>query len=126
MPSPNSHHAVKLLQELIACPSVSRDEGGTADILQRALQERGVAGVGRLHNNIYARAAAWDDTKPVLLLCSHHDTVRPAAGYTRPPFTPTVEDGRLYGLGANDAGASLVGLFEAFCALQSEPLDVNL
>ena len=68
----------------------------------------------RLHNNVWARAAAWDDRKPTLLLNSHHDTVKPSPAYTRDPFTPTHEDGRIYGLGSNDAGASLVSLTAAF------------
>lgn len=118
--------AIDLLQHLIACPSLSREEAGTADILLHELHKRGAENTGRVYNNIYAHARRWDDAKPVLLLCSHHDTVRPVATYTRQPFEPTVEGDRLYGLGANDAGASVVSLLEVFCALQDEPLPVNL
>lgn len=117
---------IQLLSSLIACPSFSREEAGTADILFAELGERGCDNIERLHNNIYVRARNWDDSRPTLLLCSHHDTVRPASGYTRDPFVPIVEGDRLYGLGSNDAGASAVCLLEAFCALQDESLAVNL
>lgn len=118
--------AVSLLKQLIACPSHSKHEEGTAALLQAALQQRGLATVERLYNNIYVRSAHWNAEAPTLLLCSHHDTVQPASGYTRDPYTPSVENDCLYGLGANDAGASVVCLIEAFCALCNEPLPVNL
>ena len=105
--------AVELLRRLIATPSTSRDESRTADLLFAFLEERGAA-PERLHNNVFARSADFDPARPTLLLNSHHDTVRPAASYTRDPFTPTVEGDRLYGLGSNDAGASVVSLLAAF------------
>ena len=98
--------AIDLLQGLIARPSFSRDEGATADLLMQRLAARGAA-PQRLGHNVWARAEGYDPARPTLLLNSHHDTVRPAAGYTRDPFAPTVEGDRLYGLGSNDAGASL-------------------
>jgi acetylornithine deacetylase len=107
--------AIDLLRRLIATPSFSREEAATAKILVDALTEAGVEGVQRSGNNVWVRNRHFDDTKPTILLCSHHDTVRPADGWTRDPFTPTIENGRLYGLGANDAGASVVALTEAFC-----------
>ena len=118
--------AIALLRQLIACPSFSREEQGTADLLAQTLAERGFADVHRLHNNIYVTSRAYDAAKPTLLLCSHHDTVRPASGYTRDPFAPTVEDDTLYGLGSNDAGASVVSLVEVFHILSREALSLNL
>ncbi len=118
--------AIDLLKRLISCPSISREEAGTADILQAELQARGCEGVKRFHNNIYLHARNWNESKPTLLLCSHHDTVRPASGYTNDPFTPITDGDRLFGLGSNDAGASVVCLLESFCALQDEELAVNL
>lgn len=56
----------------------------------------------------------FDDSKPSLLVNSHHDTVKPNDGYTKDPFTPVIEDGKLYGLGSNDAGGPLVSLIAAF------------
>ena len=117
--------AVGLLRRLIAAPSPSREEGPTADLLCAFLAEHGVR-PERLHHNVAARCAGYDPARPTLLLNSHHDTVRPAAGYTRDPYAPTIEGERLYGLGANDAGASLVALATVFLALKDRPLPFNL
>lgn len=117
--------AVALLQRLIATPSPSRAEAGTADLLAGWLAERGVR-TERLHNNLWARSERFDPTLPTLLLNAHHDTVRPAAGYTRDPYAPSVEQGRLYGLGSNDAGASAVCLVQAFLAFRRARLPFNL
>ena len=105
--------AVALLERLVATPSVSRDEARTADLLTGHLAAHGIA-AERLYNNVYARAAHFDAAKPTLLLNSHHDTVRPNSGYTRDPYDPAIEGDRLYGLGSNDAGASVVSLLAAF------------
>ncbi len=118
--------AVALLKKLIAVPSVSRDEASTADVLFDHLKEAGIDTVERQFNNVFARSANWDDSKPVLLLNSHHDTVKPAASWTRDPFTPTVEGDRLYGLGSNDAGASAVSLIAAFKHYYNEVLPFNI
>lgn len=102
-----------MLRRLIATPSFSREEDGTAAIIERFLQENGV-GTRRLKNNVWAFNRHFSDEKPTILLNSHHDTVRPNKGYTRDPFAPDVLDGKLYGLGSNDAGGALVGLLAAF------------
>lgn len=107
-------NAIELLQRLIATPSLSGEECGTAEILATELAERGVE-VRRHHNNVWALSRGYDESKPTLMLNSHQDTVKPSAAYTRNPFEPTIEDGRLYGLGSNDAGASLVALLTTFC-----------
>ena len=117
--------AIALLQALVATPSPSRDEGRTADLLFARLAERGAA-PERLHNNVWARSEGFDPARPTLLLCSHHDTVRPAAGYTRDPHAPTIEEGRLYGLGSNDAGASVVSLVQTFLHFRARELPFNL
>jgi acetylornithine deacetylase len=117
--------AIPLLQQLIATPSFSREEQATAQLLFDALQQQRLAPHRHL-NNVYSRCERYDEAKPTLLLCSHHDTVRPAAGYTRNPFAPTVESGKLYGLGSNDAGASVVALMAAYRALYRQPLPFNL
>lgn len=116
---------VALLRQLIATPSPSRDEGATADLLQQWLHERGVASE-RIYNNVVARSAGFDASRPTLLLNSHHDTVRPTAAWSRNPYAPDIEEGRLYGLGSNDAGASLVALAETFAAWHERPLPFNL
>ncbi|MCM1355796.1 MAG: M20/M25/M40 family metallo-hydrolase [Staphylococcus sp.] len=118
--------AVELLKEMIAIPSVSRSEEGTASLLFDRLSQRG-ASPKRFRNNVWALSDNFDPTRPTLMLNSHHDTVRPAASYTRDPHLPTIDDdGRLYGLGSNDAGASVVSLTEAFLSLRSEPFPFNL
>jgi len=105
--------AVQLLQKLISTPSFSKEEQGTAEILAQWLQVRGVK-VQRHKNNVWAFNKYFDETKPTLLLNSHHDTVKPAKGYTKNPFIPVVEDGKLFGLGSNDAGGPLVSLISVF------------
>ena len=105
--------AISLLKELIATPSYSREEDQTASILGRFLALRNVA-ASRVGNNVFAQNKFFDPAKPVLLLNSHHDTVRPNPQYTRDPFSPDVQDGKLYGLGSNDAGGCLVSLLAVF------------
>ncbi len=105
--------AVGLLEELIAAPSFSGEEGATAGVISRFLEEHGVQ-PRRMNNNVWAVNRGFDPGRKSILLNSHHDTVRPNPGYTRDPFMPAVEDGRLYGLGSNDAGASVVSLLAAF------------
>ncbi len=122
---PKTAEAVELLQKLIATPSTSRDEARTGDLLFAFLAEHGAA-PERLYNNIWARAEGFDPRRPTLLLNSHHDTVRSAASYTRDPYAPTIEEGRLYGLGSNDAGASVVTLTETFLTFRRRQLPFNL
>ena len=117
--------AISLLQRLIATPSVSRGEGATAQIIFDFLQEQGVAPKRHL-NNVFSFCESYDSAKPALLLCSHHDTVRPAAGCTRNPYAPDIEGGKLYGLGSNDAGASVVSLIAAYCNFYTRQLPYNL
>ena len=105
--------AVDLLQQLITIPSFSREESKTADLLEKFLQEKGVK-THRKMNNIWAWNKHFDAAKPTILLNSHHDTVKPNSGYTRDPYDAKIEDGKLYGLGSNDAGGCLVSLIQTF------------
>lgn len=105
--------AVGLLKDLIATPSFSREEGATAALIAEFLSARGVR-TERMANNIWALNRHFDASKPTVLLNSHHDTVRPNPGFTRDPFRPEVIDGKLYGLGSNDAGGPLVSLIATF------------
>ncbi len=118
---------LSLLQRLIATPSFSREESSTADIWEEWLKDNNAGEVKRLHNNVYVLSRHFDPSKPILMLNSHHDTVRPATSYTRNPFSADIEGDRLYGLGSNDAGASGVALAMAFLALKDDDrLPVNL
>lgn len=112
--------AVKLLKQLIATPSFSREEQGTAQLIGAMLAEKGVAYNQHL-NNIWAQNKYFDPSKPTVLLNSHHDTVKPNPQYTRDPFSPDVVDGKLYGLGSNDAGGCLVSLIAAFLHFYEQP-----
>lgn len=114
-----SQDAIQLLQSLIRTQSFSGEEDGTAQIILEWLEEREVT-LSRKQNNIYASNRYFDPAKPTLLLNSHHDTVQPNKGYTRDPYDGLIAEGKLYGLGSNDAGASLVGLLTAFVHFYKE------
>jgi acetylornithine deacetylase len=104
--------AIELLCRLIAVPSLSREEAETASIIELFLKEQGCE-TFRKGNNVWVRSFI-DERLPVILLNSHHDTVKPVASWTRDPFKPRTEGMKLYGLGSNDAGASLVCLLMTF------------
>ena len=105
--------AIELLKTLIETQSFSKEEKPTADLLSVWLEEKGIA-VKRDLNNVWAVNKYFDDNKPTILLNSHHDTVKPNIAYTRNPFEAKEEEGKLFGLGSNDAGGCLVGLIAAF------------
>lgn len=105
--------ALSLLRHLIATPSFSKEENHTAAIVNAFLDQHGVA-TNRKINNVWAHNKHFDPSKPTILLNSHHDTVKPNSGYTRDPFEARIEDGKLYGLGSNDAGGCLVSLIATF------------
>lgn len=117
--------AVEMLKELIATPSVSRDEQRAADIIVRYMQQYGME-YQREGNNVWTIAPGYDANRPTLLLNAHIDTVKPAATWTRDPFAPTIEGDRLYGLGSNDCGGGLVSLLQVFRILQNKALPYNL
>ncbi len=122
------HHtqsACTLLKALIAEPSFSKAEDGTATIIEQYLQSNGVSS-SRIGNNIIAYNKHFRDDLPTLLLNSHHDTVKPAKSYTRDPFAATVEQGKLYGLGSNDAGGCLVSLLATFTHYYDAELPMNI
>ena len=106
--------AISLLKRLISTPSFSREEDKTALLLEEFLTDQGIP-FARKKNNIWAHNAHFDPAKPTLLLNSHHDTVRPNTSWTLDPFEPLAEDGKLFGLGSNDAGGCLVSLIATFC-----------
>lgn len=117
--------ALDLLQRLIAVPSVSRNEAEAADVLARFIEEKGET-VHRHLNNVWCIDPHFDAQKPTWLLNAHIDTVKPVAAWSRQPFVPTWEGDRLYGLGSNDDGASVVSLLQAFRVLTQREQAYNL
>ena len=105
--------AISLLKSLIKTPSFSSEEHHTALLIESWFQDSDIS-FNRTNNNIWAINKYFDETKPTLLLNSHHDTVRPTNGYTKDPFDPIINAGKLYGLGSNDAGGCLVSLLATF------------
>ncbi|NCW11581.1 MAG: M20/M25/M40 family metallo-hydrolase [Chitinophagia bacterium] len=105
--------AIDLLKTLISIPSFSREEDQTASAIKNYLEQKNIQ-VHQDKNNIWAYNLHFKETLPTLLLNSHHDTVKPNQGYTFEPFSPFEHQGKIYGLGSNDAGASLVSLLATF------------
>ena len=105
--------AVNLLKSLIRTESFSKQEDKTAELINTFFNERGIP-THRLKNNVWAFNKHFDAKKPTILLNSHHDTVNPNPGYTNDPFEAFEKDGKLFGLGSNDAGGCLVSLISTF------------
>lgn len=119
-------NAITLLKQLIATPSFSKDEDATANIIETFLKNHGVP-AKRYLNNVWAANKHFDQSKPTVLLNSHHDTVKPNKDYTNDPFTPIIKDEKLFGLGSNDAGGPLVSLIATFLYFyEQEDLNYNI
>ena len=103
--------AIELLKKMISIPSFSQKHGYTAS---------------RKGNNVWAKSKDWDENKPVILLDAHIDTVRPNGNWDTDPFTPVVKDGKLFGLGSNDTGGSVVSMLTAFLHLTAKSQPYNL
>ncbi len=118
--------AVELLKKLISTPSFSKEESQTATLIEDFLKAKDIK-IQRKLNNIWAYNIHFNKAKPTILLNSHHDTVKPNSGYIRNPFTATIKEGKLYGLGSNDAGGCLVSLIAVFLYFhEKENLKYNL
>ena len=117
--------AVALLQQMIAISSLSKEEKSLADFLGRYIEIKGYVAV-RKENNVWILSPGFDPARPTVLLNSHIDTVKPVAGWVRDPFRPSIENGKLFGLGSNDAGASIVSLLHVFFFLTQKQQSYNL
>ena len=115
-----TQEAIALLKDLISIQSLSSEEDQTAARIEQWFSNHDIPSE-RIQNNVYAFNANFDESKPTLLLNSHHDTVKPNSAYTKDPFHPHVEDGKLYGLGSNDAGGALVSLIALFTHYYEHP-----
>ena len=120
-----TQEAIALLKGLIETPSFSSEEDQTAILIENWFTQNNIS-FERENNNIWAFNKYFDTSKPTLLLNSHHDTVKPNQGYTKNPFEAIVEDGKLFGLGSNDAGGALVSLMATFVHFYNENLPYNL
>ena len=105
--------AIALLKNLIETSSFSSEEQNTALLIESWFLENKIA-YQRTQNNVWAVNKYFDESKPTFLLNSHHDTVQPNKAYTKDPFKAIIENGKLYGLGSNDAGGCLVSLLATF------------
>ena len=117
--------AIALLKQLISIPSFSKEEGETAEAIANFLIKKGVA-PQRQGNNVWAYLTPFEANRPTIWLNSHHDTVKPNTGYTKDPFLAEEQEGKLYGLGSNDAGGPLVALIATFCHFLGKDLPFNL
>lgn len=120
------HDAVELLRQLIATPSVSREEGAAANVMSDYLRRWGL-GFGREGNNLWVGCPDWDNNRPTVMLNAHIDTVKPVSTWTRDPFDPAIIDGDiLYGLGSNDCGGGLVSTLQAYRIMLHCPRTYNI
>lgn len=108
-----TNKAISLLKQLIETQSFSSEEEQTAWHIEAWFKNYDIA-YKRTQNNVWAINKYFDESKPTLLLNSHHDTVKPNSAYTKDPLKAIVEDGKLFGLGSNDAGGCLVSLIATF------------
>ena len=117
---------ISLLKQLIATPSFSKEEDNSSALIRAFLEKNEVKTEQYLYN-IWAKNKYFDASKPTILLNSHHDTVKPNKGYSLDPFSPIEKDGKLFGLGSNDAGGSLVSLIATFLYFnEKEGLKYNI
>ena len=117
--------AIELLCQLIETPRVSRNEKAAADLLADWMNQHGLS-PQRHGNNLWLTCHDYTAERPTLLICAHIDTVRPTDSWTRQPHQATREGSRIYGLGSNDDGASLVSLLQTYRTLEPTQRDYNL
>ena len=116
---------IQLLKQIIEIPSISGEENNVACLMTEVLTSHGYK-VERHNNNIWTRCKGFDEKKPTILLDAHIDTVKPNGDWKTDPFTPTVIDGKLYGLGSNDTGGSIVSLLSTFLNIDTTKESYNL
>jgi len=112
-------NATDLLKKIIATPSLSKDEYDVSLVIEAFFHQKNIP-TKRQKNNIWAVNQFFDENKPSILLNTHHDTVKPNKAFTMDPFIPVEKDGKIFGLGSNDAGASLVSMIQVFLHFYAE------
>jgi acetylornithine deacetylase len=121
----NMMDSVSILQSLIKIPSFSREESAVADFLEEKMKSLFNAEIHRYKNNLWVVSPTYDAQKPTLLLAAHLDTVKPTGNWTKDPFSATVEDNTLFGLGSNDDGINVVVFLSVFEKLMKSPQTYN-
>ena len=119
------NNSIDLLKAMISTPSISREEEAVADMLEEYMLEQAL-NPKRKGNNLWCISSNYLESKPTILLNAHIDTVKPVTAWTKDPFIPTEEEDKIYGLGSNDDGASVVSLLHTFIALQNSSQAYNL
>ena len=114
-----------LLSDLIRIPSISKEEQKTAEVIASFCEKYSYS-AQLIENNVLVQGKNFEASKPTILLASHHDTVKPTPSWSREPFNPIVENGKLYGLGSNDAGVCLVTLLQLFFTLDKKDVPFNV
>jgi len=105
--------AIELLKKLISKQSFSGEENETALLIMQWFSSHEIKFESDKHN-VWAKNKHFDASKKTILLNSHHDTVKPNKNYTKNPFKPEIINGKLFGLGSNDAGGCLISLLATF------------
>lgn len=117
--------AEDLLRKIVRISSYSGEENEVSLLVLNYLSEKEVDCI-RIKNNIVAYSKDYDASKPTLMLNSHLDTVKASEGYLIDPFNPPLSEERIWGLGSNDAGGSVVCLAETFLFFNNKTLPFNL
>ena len=116
-----------LAQTLIARRSITPTDNGCQEILINRLEKLGF-NIERMHfgevDNLWARRG---NKSPVLCFAGHTDVVPtgPLEQWHSDPFTPTIQDGKLYGRGAADMKTSLAAFVTAIEAFVAKHDDHN-
>jgi len=118
--------AIELLSNLIRIPRTSRNEIEAARFLKKHMEQECDIPTQCDGCNLWSVAPDFSPDLPTLLLNAHIDTVKPVFNWKHDPFTPQIENGKLYGLGSNDDGASLVSLLQVFRILRQQKRPYNL
>jgi acetylornithine deacetylase len=108
---------------MVAIPSLSGEEVALARWVLDTARQWGVE-AEMLGRNVVLRLGRGG--RPRLLLCSHLDTVAPVAGWPHDPFVPHERDGRISGLGANDAKGCGAAMLVAVARIAAAPLPGEL
>ena len=102
---------IALLEELVATPSVSGSEEAVGRLVHSRAERWGLS-VERDDAGVRIEVAG-PNPGPTIALVSHLDVVPPGEGWSRDPFVPVIENGKLYGRGSGDAKASVAAMILA-------------